>query len=127
MVESVVRSAPSSVPSLESVGYGKSAVSEVEVPKPNDSDVAVELRKTQYALAMATLESSCDAMAYVPGPYYEAEVEKIQREYADVVESPEVAMKNKFVDELLEVYEGSIPDSVLKKMVKFGWIAASEY
>jgi len=127
MVESVVRSAPSSVPSLESVGYGKSAVSEVKEKEPEDGGIAAELRKTQYALAMATLEASCDAMPYVPGPYYDDEVEKIRREYADVVESPEVAMKSKFVDELLEVYEGNIPDVVLKKMVKFGWIAASDY
>lgn len=116
LTKSVAEGAPSSVPTLESVGYGKSAL--------RSSDGSVSERATQYEERKVRIAEAFDlATVELPGEREEA-LEDLKVEFADVVYDPATAAsvrareaQERFVLET-EVVDWSTKERLLKAIAE---------
>jgi len=84
LMKSVAESAPSTIPSLESVGYGKSALK-----SSGDGDHVVdEKRKWQYERALMEVERSFGELEVESDEDHEYAIARVKEEYSDVAFTP---------------------------------------
>jgi len=81
LVRSVAENAPSTVPSLESVGYGKSAL---RSSSGATDETKESLRQAEYKLALMQLDREADGMLYYDNAEYVKAKNKIMEEFSDV-------------------------------------------